>query len=191
MVPGPIPGPRRWQLVSPITFGQSQRSWRSLTHDVRVGLAHKGMWVVFVGVIMACLTACNESSTGSSPPTRPPTAAPTPITVSTGDLCQVQAHIYSFPLRVEDNGRRYRMGRCQTVDVLLLHAASDGCSWSTVQTSDSSVVAIVPVPLPPPPRGGTHEIYRATSPGHAYLTSSLCPNGPRSRVWSVTIDVTP
>lgn len=156
-----------------------------------MGLKHKRTWIVFVGVVVTGLAACSEfTTTGSTAPSRQPSPAPTPITVSTGDLCQDQGLAYSFPLRVEDNGRSYRMGRCQAVDVLLLHAAPDGCSWSTVQTSDSSVMALVPVPLTPPPKGGTHEMYRAMSRGHAYLTSTLCPKAPNGQVWSVTIDVT-
>src|ERR1700694_5562825 len=98
-------------------------------------MAQKETWVAFVGAVAAILTACNGSSIGSGP------AA---ITVNTRADCQggsIVGHpLNPFPLRIESNGRRYRMVRCQAVDVLLVHAGPVACSWSPIQTNDSSVM---------------------------------------------------
>ena len=69
-------------------------------------------------------------------------------------------------------------------------SATEGCGWTTVQTSDAGVVAILPIPLPAPPPGGAFEVYSAVSTGHASLRSTLsCSDGSAQQTWSVTIDV--
>jgi len=116
------------------------------------------------------------------------------IAVTTALDCQAQMqgrNSYAlFPLRVEDNGKTYTMVSCQALDALLLHPGRDGCRWTTVQSSDETVLAILPIPFPAPPEGGTNEAYIALTSGHATLTSSLaCQSGVSAR-WAVTVSVT-
>ncbi|HXZ99895.1 MAG TPA: hypothetical protein VEK76_06050 [Candidatus Binatia bacterium] len=123
-----------------------------------------------------------------------PSATPTLVTVTTPADCQwmVVGHAFEpFPLSVQDNGGHFAMIRCQGLGVELLHDKSDGCGWTTVQSSDEAVLAIAAIPLPAPPPGGTWEDYQAVAPGHATLTSTLaCPNGTVSARWMVTVVVT-
>jgi hypothetical protein len=119
----------------------------------------------------------------------------TAITVTTATDCQAMPEGFGplswWSLGNEDNGNTYRMTRCQAIGVELLHSASDSCGWGTVQTTDSTVLTILPLPLPAPPPGGTFEVYGAISAGRAALTSSLtCPDGSTQQSWSVTVDVT-
>ena len=70
--------------------------------------------------------------------------------------------------------------------------------WQFPQSSDTSVLEVVPLPLPHPANGGVEAVYLAKHPGRATLTavngiSSCPPNAmclaPRS--WSVTVTVIP
>jgi hypothetical protein len=143
-------------------------------------------------IIVVALGGC--SSSGG--PTRASTAKPVlsvravPITVTTGADCQAPAvgHPFeTFPLTVQDNGRTYRMVRCQALGVLLLHGGNDGCRWTTVESSDEAVLALAPIPLPAPPTGATYEDYRATAPGQITLSSALaCPSGTAMR-WAASV----
>jgi hypothetical protein len=153
---------------------------------------------VLVGVLAACLAACGASSSiatrsvGSTPP--PSGASSTAITVTTATDCQATPEGFGplswWTLGTADSGNTYRMSRCQAIGVELLHSAPDGCRWGTVQTTDSSVLTLLPLPLPGPPPGGTFEVYAAISSGQAMLTSTLsCPGGSAEQAWSVTVDV--
>ena len=145
-------------------------------------------------MIVVALGGC--SSSGG--PTRASTPKPVlslravPITVTTAADCQAPAvgHPFeTFPLTVQDNGRTYRLVRCQALGVLLLHSGNDGCRWTTVESSDKAVLAPAPIPLPAPPTGATYEDYRATASGQATLSSALvCPSGTAMR-WSAPVIV--
>jgi hypothetical protein len=91
-----------------------------------------------------------------------------------------------------DDGNTYLMTRCQAILVEVLNSATDPCHWTTVQTTDSRVMTLLPIPLPGlPPPGGTLEVYAAISSGQAMLTSTLsCPDGSTEQNWSVSVDVT-
>jgi len=126
---------------------------------------------------------------GTTPAPTHSAAAATRITTAPHCPGQQDNEIDLWPLGVADNGRTYTMVRCQAVDALLLHTKADGCRWTTVQSSDEAVVAILPIPLPLPPGGSTNEAYIAAAPGHSTLSSSLvCPSGTSER-WAVTLDV--
>jgi hypothetical protein len=173
---------------------------------------------VLVGLAGLCLAACGGSSAA---PTRPvggtpaangassaaavealdgtPSssgATPAEITLTTAADCQAMAGglgpITWTVLGGADNGNTYRMTRCQAVYVVVLNSATDPCHWTTVQTTNSRVMALLPLPLPAwPPPGGTDEVYGAISSGQAMLTSTLsCPDGSTQQTWSVTVDVT-
>ncbi len=130
-------------------------------------------------MMMVALSGC--SSSGGTIPVS--TAKPVlslsaiPITVTTGADCQAPAvgHPFeTFPLAVSDNGRTYRLVRCQALGVLLLHGGNDGCRWTTVESSDEAVLALAPSPVPAPPIGATHEDYRAKArASHLELRSGL------------------
>jgi hypothetical protein len=84
------------------------------------------------------------------------------------------------------------MTGCQAILVEALNSATDPCHWTTVQTTDSSVMTLLPIPLPGlPPPGGTLKVYAAISSGQAMLTSTpSCPGGSTEQNWSVSVDVT-
>jgi len=128
----------------------------------------------------------------STPPTG---ASSTAITVTTASDCQVMPGGFGslswWTLSTADSGNTYRMSRCQAIGAELFDSASDPCNWTTVQTTDSSVMTMLPLPLPWPAPGGTFDVYGAISAGQAALTSTLaCPDGSTQRTWSVTVDVT-
>jgi hypothetical protein len=143
-----------------------------------------------VAAVATCLAGCGARGTTAAPSSG---SVPSPITVTTAASCRTgtgPATITWFPLGSEDNGRSYRMVPCQAVGVELLHSAPDGCGWNSVQTTDSAVVAILPIPLPLPPQGATFEVFGAVAAGRATLRSSLsCPDGSVEQSWSVTIEV--
>jgi hypothetical protein len=58
---------------------------------------------------------------------------------------------------------------CTGIDVLLVGPPSS--QWQSAESSDGAVLAVVPLPLPAPPPGGSHVIYLAEQTGTATLTS--------------------
>jgi len=72
-------------------------------------------------------------------------------------------------LSVDDQGRSITTQLCYAIDVLLV--GPPAVRWQTVQSSNESVLAILPLPLPAPPPGGTHEVYFAKRTGSASLSS--------------------
>jgi hypothetical protein len=137
------------------------------------------------------LVACDPGSAGVTAPRSSRTVEPSLIVVkSPGPNCSSD-HFNLTQLSNQDNGRSYQLVPCQGVSIYLTHAASDGCAWTTVQTSNDGVMEILPIPFPAPPPGGTIEAYRATGPGRAELHSSLqCGTGKTPKAsWHVTIVV--
>ena len=160
---------------------------------------------VLMGLTGLCLAACGGSSAvptraGSATPAPSGApgsdgASPTPMTLTTAADCQAMPDGFGplswSTLGTADSGNIYRMSPCQAIGVELLHGGSDGCGWTTVQSTDTSALTLLPLPLPAPPPGGTFEVYGAISPGPAMLTSTLsCPDGSVQQRWSVTVDVT-
>jgi hypothetical protein len=157
---------------------------------------HMDRRLIPVPLVLMLVALAGCSSRGGTTPasTAMPVLAASalPITVTTGADCQAPATVHPlepFPLAVQDNGRTYRMVRCQALGVLLLHGRHDGCRWTTVESSDEAVLAVVPIPLPAPPTGATDEDYRARSPGQATLSSALaCSSGTAMR-WAAPVVV--
>jgi hypothetical protein len=149
---------------------------------------------ILLVMMVVALVGCSSNGGTTPVATTAPILSPNaiPITVTTGADCQAPevGHPFeTFPLAVQDNGRTYRLVRCQALGVLLLHGGNDGCRWTTVESSDEAVLAIAPIPLPAPPTGATYEDYRATAPGQATLSSALvCPSGTAMR-WTATVIV--
>jgi len=150
--------------------------------------------LAMAAAVAACLAGCGvPGRIAATPSGSSPTVTSTVITVTTAASCQTgtgPGEVAWFPLGNADSGNTYRMVPCQAVGVELLHPATDGCGWTSVQTADPGVIAILPIPLPLPPRGATDEVYRAVSPGFTTLSSSLsCPDGSVEQGWSATVDV--
>jgi hypothetical protein len=121
-------------------------------------------------------------------------ATPTEITLTTAANCQAMPDGFGSlswsTLSTADSGNRYLMSRCQAIGVELLSSVSDGCGWTTVQSTNTTVLTLLPLPLPAPPPGGTFEVYGAVGTGQAMLTSTLsCPDGSTQQTWSVTVEV--
>ena len=95
-------------------------------------------------------------------------------------------------LSVSDNGRSVTARLCTSLSISLLGQPPG--QWATVQSSDEATLAIVPLPLAPPPPGGTFEIYLAERTGSAVLSSARCQTDgsacPVTR-WKVTVTVLP
>jgi hypothetical protein len=135
-----------------------------------------------VGVVAACLAACGGSSSGLTRPvgvssgllgarsssspngevggtSAPSGASSTTITVTTPTDCQAMPSGFGTltwsTLGNVDDGNTYLMTGCQAILVEVLNSATDPCHWTTVQTTDSSVMTLLPIPLPglPPPGG--------------------------------------
>jgi hypothetical protein len=144
----------------------------------------------FLAVCSLALLACNQGSGGATA-TPSGNVPPSLIVVkSPGPNCSSN-HFNLTQLNNHDNGKSYQLAPCQGVSVYLTHAASDGCAWTTVQSSNDGVMQILPIPFPPPPPGGTVEAYRAVAPGHAELQSTLLCPGKTTPTdgWHVTIVV--
>ncbi len=142
----------------------------------------------------ATLLAGCGSRTGTTPTPSAASLSSGAIQVTTAPSCPGQQQqggqaIDLFPLGVTDNGRSYSLVRCQAVDALLLHPNDDGCRWTTVQSSNEAVVAILPIPLPLPPGGSTNEAFIADAPGQATLSSSLVCSSDTPQQWAVTLTV--
>lgn len=93
----------------------------------------------------------------------------------------------------QDDGRSLTVHACDSIWIVLTGAT--GVQWQFPQTSDTSVLAVVPLPLPAPPPGGTRAVYLAASPGTATLTANRafsCPPDAMCmmpRPWMVTLTV--
>ena len=98
-------------------------------------------------------------------------------------------------LAIVDDGSAKTVSLCTAIWVLL-DSPKNETQWQSVQSSNPSVLEIVPLPLPHPPGGGTEAVYLAKSAGTARLfaqsTNPTCPPGsmcPFLPTWSVTIAV--
>ena len=93
----------------------------------------------------------------------------------------------------QDDGRSLTVHTCDSVWIVLTGAS--GVQWQFPQSSDTSVLAVVPLPLPAPPPGGTRAVYLAVGTGTATLTANRafsCPPDAMCmmpRPWMVTVTV--
>jgi hypothetical protein len=120
-----------------------------------------------VGLIGACTEG--QATASPSPVARSyATASPTPVAAACIDSYSSSgltfAHV-NIPLTVKDNGRSVTAHLCDWIDVLLVG------HWSTVQSSDETLLKVVPLPLHEPPPGGTNLVYEAERTGSAVLSS--------------------
>jgi hypothetical protein len=95
-----------------------------------------------------------------------------------------------------DDGRSITAPLCAAVWVVL--AGSQPVEWQFVQSSDVTVLSVVPLPLPHPTGGGTEAVYLAKHTGTAVLSADAVSlpcvptaNCPTPAHWQVTITVTP
>lgn len=95
-------------------------------------------------------------------------------------------------LSVGDNRRSITAHLCNAIDVLLVGPSTS--QWQSIESSNASVLSVVPLPLPGPPPGGAQVIYLADRTGSTVLSSvdlsTTCANQAatcRTAVWSVTV----
>jgi hypothetical protein len=100
----------------------------------------------------------------------------------------------NIPLTVSAHDRTVTAHLCEWIEVTLVGPPSS--QWQSVQSSDDTILKIVPLPLPAPPPGGTRAVYEAERTGSAVLSSSgpssLCTNQAAACPavqWAVTIKV--
>jgi hypothetical protein len=144
-----------------------------------------------VAPVLALLIA-SCSGVASHPVSNTTASSSATIRVTTPADCQpgITHTITIFPLRLSDNRRQVQMVPCQDVGIELLHNPGDGCSWDAPTSSNDGVIAILPIPLPAPPPGGTLEDFVSVSPGEATLSSQIrCPNDVLGTGWIVSIVV--
>lgn len=135
-----------------------------------------GLAVLVAGLVAGCV-----------PDNGVPTPSPAPSRCTSGYSSQLVLH-----LAVGDNGHPITTRLCYAIDVLLVGPPS--VQWGTVQTSNATILALLPFPLAPPPPGGTHEVYLAESTGSAVLSSvgasvAVCPINCAPAHWAVSITV--
>jgi hypothetical protein len=117
-----------------------------------------------------------------------PSSSVSPGTCTTGYSSESVIH-----LSVSDHDRSITTHLCYAIDVLLI--GPPAIQWQTVQSSNEAILAILPLPLPAPPPGGTHEVYLAKRTGSASLSSvglaADCPIGGKcpANHWTVTVTV--
>jgi hypothetical protein len=114
-------------------------------------------WIWSAVAIAGLLFACTAQPTTSQ-------QALTRATCSTGYQSRVDIR-----LTVADNGRSITAHLCDVIDVYLVGPPSS--QWQSIQSSDESVLSIVPLPLPAPPRGGANLVFIAQATGVAVLSS--------------------
>lgn len=78
-----------------------------------------------------------------------------------------------YVLGEKDDRHAFEAAPCQGLWVTLTRSAADGCQWTDVESSDQSVVTLIPFPLPPFDHGGTEAAFRTGQVGRASLTSTL------------------
>jgi hypothetical protein len=115
----------------------------------------RARWLVIL--VAAFFTACSGPYGAQMP-------LPSASTCPTASSIQIEIH-----LSISDNGRSFTTHQCDAIDVLLV--GPPATQWQTVQSSDEAALAILPIPLPAPPPGGTHEVYGAKRAGSAVLSS--------------------
>ena len=98
-------------------------------------------------------------------------------------------------LAITDDGTTQTVSLCTAIWIVL-DSPKNEARWQSVESSNPSVLEIVPLPLPHPPGGGTEAVYLAKSAGIAKLfagsTNPACPPGsycPFLPTWSATITV--
>ncbi len=98
-------------------------------------------------------------------------------------------------LTTADDGRSFTVHECTSISITLLGSDPGPSEWSFPETSDASVLEVVPLPLPHP-QNGVEAVYLAKRSGSAAVSSSpgikcppnaMCPSTVR---WSVAVTVT-
>lgn len=119
--------------------------------------------------------------------------APTPATAAGACTTGYSAQSPVINLSVTDNGRSITAHLCDTIWMVL--TGSPPQPWLFVQSSDPTVLAVVPLPLPHPPIG-IEAVYLATKTGRAELssTTAIPPCAPIATCpppaqWSVDVNV--
>jgi hypothetical protein len=110
-------------------------------------------------------------------------------TCKTGFSNRIDIH-----LSVASNDRSITAHLCDAIDVLLLGPATS--QWQSIESSQEPILSVVPLPLPPPPRGGTHLIDLAERTGSTILSSvdlkTSCTNQAatcQTAAWAVRVTV--
>jgi len=93
-----------------------------------------------------------------------------------------------------DDGHSITAHLCDAISVVL--AGTQPVEWQFVQSSDESVLSVVPLPLPHPTGGGTEAVYLANLTGTAVLSADAVSlpcvpqaNCPTPAHWQVTVTV--
>jgi len=138
---------------------------------------------VLDALVVGLLTAC-ASGLGT------PAQSPAPSACAAGYSAQSPV----IDLAVTDNGRSITASLCDVIWVTLGGGLSGG--WQSVETSDPTILALVPLPLPHPPDGGTEAVFLAKHVGVAALSAAglsvpCAPiaNCPTPANWAVTVTV--
>jgi hypothetical protein len=116
--------------------------------------------ICLVLVVAGLVAACGMVGTSHAP-----TPAPTAVTCTTGYSAQSPV----INLSVADNGRSITAHLCDVIWIVLTGSPSQ--PWLFVQSSDTTVLAVVPLPLPYLPNGA-EAVYLARKTGAAELSSS-------------------
>jgi hypothetical protein len=132
------------------------------------------------GLIAAC---------GVVPTSAEPTPTPAAVSCTTGYSAQSPV----INLSVADNGRSVRAHPCDVIWIVL--TGSETQPWTFVQSSDSAILEVVPLPLPHP-LNGTEAVYLARRTGTAQLmsTTAIPPCAPIATCpppaqWTVSVTV--
>lgn len=137
--------------------------------------------VAAVACLVALLSACGSTGAGFDHAATTPTCG--------GYTPASPAH----HLTNQDDGRRLTVHVCDSIWIVL--TGSTTTPWRFPETSETSVLAVVPLPLPAPPPGGTRAVYLAKNTGSATLSSSRsisCPPDAMCVVpppWTVNVTV--
>lgn len=133
-----------------------------------------------LGVLL--LAACGNAASGASP---------TPAAAS----CAGYSSTYpAIKLTNADNGRSIEARVCDSIWIVI--TGGQGAAGQFPESSDASVLEVVPLPLPHPPNG-VEAVYLAKHGGRATLTAQpgiSCPPNAMCLApepWVVTVTVTP
>jgi hypothetical protein len=136
------------------------------------------LFILVAGLIAGCVAGPSAAD-----------ALPAVITCTTGYANRIDVHLSN-----SDSGSPITAHLCDAIDVLLVGRPPS--QWQSIDSSDETILKIVPLPVPAPPPGGAHDIYLAQHTGIAVLssvnvTSNPCasPGCPTVR-WFVRITVT-
>jgi hypothetical protein len=116
------------------------------------------------------------------------------VTLCANPYSGQSANHVDVQLMARDNNRKIAAHLCDWIVVLLVGPPSS--QWQTVESSDDTILKVVPLPLHEPPPGGTNLVFEAERTGSAVLSSvgpsSICTNQtgacPTVR-WAVTVTV--